>query len=86
MREVPNSYLWLLDPSKEGDRVQSSTKATLLRSFAAAGVAQKRILFARRVGKNAHIYRHGAADLFLDTIVYGAHSTATDALMGVSNR
>jgi predicted O-linked N-acetylglucosamine transferase (SPINDLY family) len=29
-----------------------------------------------------HIIRHFAADLFLDSLVYGAHSTATDALRG----
>lgn len=55
----------------------------LLKSFVSAGVAARRILFAPRADKNAHIRRHAAADLFLDTIVYGAHSTATDALRGV---
>jgi hypothetical protein len=30
--------------------------------------------------------RHAAADLFIDSFVYGAHSTATDALRGVSKQ
>lgn len=33
----------------------------------------------------ALMFRHAAADLFLDTLIYGAHSTATDALRGVSH-
>jgi predicted O-linked N-acetylglucosamine transferase (SPINDLY family) len=28
----------------------------------------------------AHLARHGCADLFLDTLPYGAHTTAADAL------
>ena len=46
------------------------------------GVAPDRIRFAARVPKADHLVRHGAADLFLDTFKYGAHSTATDALRG----
>lgn len=30
------------------------------------------------------IFRHLAADIFVDTFVYGAHSTATDSIRGVS--
>ena len=51
---------------------------------ASYGIPAHRIIFAARVNKKEHIERHGAADLFLDTLVYGAHSTATDALRGVS--
>jgi len=80
---VPNSYLWLLQPSKRANPRNNGPMENLLKSFAAAGVSAHRILFAPRTHKNAHIRRHAAADLFLDTIVYGAHSTATDALRGV---
>ena len=59
-------------------------RQALLRAAQAAGVSANRIVFAPRVDKASHIYRHAAADLFLDTLVYGAHSTATDALRGVS--
>ena len=82
LRVVPNSYLWLLEPSR--DRAATAEpKKNLLRSVMAAGVDPNRVIFAPRTHKNAHIERHAAADLFLDTVVYGAHSTATDALRGV---
>lgn len=47
------------------------------------GIHPKRIIFADRVPKELHIERHSAADIFLDSFIYGAHSTATDALRGV---
>ena len=81
---VPNSYLWLLQPSKRVNPRNNGPMENLLKSFASAGVSARRVLFAPRTSKNAHIRRHAAADLFVDTIVYGAHSTATDALRGVS--
>lgn len=74
--------MWLLEASKSKSAAISA-KQSLLRAVVAAGVSEKRVLFAPRADKNAHIRRHAAADLFLDTIVYGAHSTATDALRGV---
>jgi hypothetical protein len=46
------------------------------------GINPRRIIFAERENKTMHIIRHFAADLFLDSLVYGAHSTATDALRG----
>lgn len=49
------------------------------------GIHPKRIIFADRVPKELHIERHSAADIFLDSFIYGAHSTATDALRGVKN-
>lgn len=41
-----------------------------------------RVVWAKRLPKSEHLLRLAAADLFLDTLVYGAHSTATDALAG----
>jgi len=46
------------------------------------GISPSRIIFATRTSKSSHILRHRACDLFLDTFIYGAHSTATDALRG----
>jgi len=81
----PNSVLWLLAPSftsaDQKDIVVRENINNLATSFGIAGVS-KRIFFASRVAKAEHIQRHGAADLFLDTFTYGAHSTATDALVG----
>ena len=39
-----------------------------------------RLVFANRVGLEEHLARHRLADLFLDTLPYGAHTTASDAL------
>mgnify|MGYP001343694706 CR=1 FL=1 len=39
-----------------------------------------RIIFAKKIPLDEHLARHKLADLFLDTFVYNAHSTATEAL------
>ena len=63
----------------------------------ATGISSSRIKFVDRRNKEEHIRRyvcsasppfdtssrHEEVDLFLDTMVYGAHSTASDALKGV---
>ena len=52
-----------------------------LRSEAAArGVDPARLVFAARVKLEDHLARHRLADLFLDTLPYNAHTTASDAL------
>jgi predicted O-linked N-acetylglucosamine transferase (SPINDLY family) len=61
-----------------------TVKTNLLSEAAANGIDSDRILFASRTKKFSHILRHFAADLFLDTFIYSAHSTATDAMRGVS--
>lgn len=88
---VPNSFLWMLKPSPRMGLNESeyggSTDVMVEAIYAAAaamGIHRKRIIFAERTSKKQHIERHGAADIFLDTFIYGAHSTATDALRGVS--
>jgi predicted O-linked N-acetylglucosamine transferase (SPINDLY family) len=71
---VPQSVLWLLDTGAEA-------KHNLQREAAAAGIDAQRLIFAPRVAVGAHVARHAAADLFLDTYPYGAHTTANDALL-----
>ncbi|MBW5439530.1 hypothetical protein FXB41_33710 [Bradyrhizobium canariense] len=45
------------------------------------GVDPDRLVFARRVASSSeHLARHRLADLFLDTLPYNAHTTASDAL------
>ena len=46
-----------------------------------SGVAPSRIVFAPRVPNAEHVARNAAADLFLDTSPYGAHTTTNDALL-----
>ena len=44
-------------------------------------MAPERIAFARRITSSPdHLARHRIADLFLDTLPYNAHATASDAL------
>src|SRR5262249_23498049 len=54
--------------------------ANLRREAARRGVDEKRLVFASRMPTTAHLARHRAADLFLDTLPYNAHTTASDAL------
>eukprot|EP00949_MAST-11_sp_MAST-11-sp1_P001839 g1839.t1 len=80
LRAVPGSVLWLLDGGNRGTKFQINER--LLSEAAAAGVHPSRILFAPRRAKFIHLARMTAADLFVDSFIYGAHSTATDALRG----
>jgi predicted O-linked N-acetylglucosamine transferase (SPINDLY family) len=73
LRQVPDSTLWLLDQGREFER--------RLRSFAEAqGVAPERLVFAPFLPRALHLRRMGLADLFLDTPLYNAHTSASDAL------
>jgi predicted O-linked N-acetylglucosamine transferase (SPINDLY family) len=77
MRETPNSVLWLLDYNNE-------TNARLQDAAEAAGIARDRLVFAKKLANPHHLARYPLADLFLDTVPYGAHTTASDAMwMGV---
>jgi predicted O-linked N-acetylglucosamine transferase (SPINDLY family) len=72
-----NSVLWLLDYSPE-------TNQRLREQAEARGVAGDRLIFAPKLPNPRHLARYPLADLFLDTVPYGAHTTASDALwMGV---
>jgi predicted O-linked N-acetylglucosamine transferase (SPINDLY family) len=70
---VPNSVLWLLKESNDAHEN--------LRKFASEqGIAPERIVFAEKMTNAEHLARYPLADLFLDTLPYGAHTTAADAL------
>lgn len=70
---VPGSVLWLLD---SGEEMRAS-----LRAFAAErGLVPDRIIFAPKLANPDHLARYRLADLFLDSVPYGAHTTASDAL------
>jgi predicted O-linked N-acetylglucosamine transferase (SPINDLY family) len=71
--QVEGSVLWLLDGS-------AKTADNLRREARARGVDAGRLLFANRMPPSDHLARHRAADLFLDTLPYNAHTTASDAL------
>jgi predicted O-linked N-acetylglucosamine transferase (SPINDLY family) len=44
------------------------------------GLDPTRLVFAKRMDLPEHLARHKMADLFLDTLPYNAHTTASDAL------
>jgi protein O-GlcNAc transferase len=73
LEAVPGSVLWLL-------RDNDGAQANLRRQAQAQGVDPARLVFADRVSLDAHLARHRLADLFLDTLPYNAHTTASDAL------
>jgi protein O-GlcNAc transferase len=72
--ELPDSVLWL----RAADR---ATRTNLVREARQRGVAPQRLVFAERApNMEQHLARQRAADLFLDTFPYNAHSTACEAL------
>lgn len=44
------------------------------------GIDPSRLVFAKKLAKPLHLARFRLADLLLDTFIYGAHTTASDAL------
>jgi len=73
LRAVPDSVLWLL-------RENVVAEGNLQREAKARGVDPSRLVFAGRLPVAEHLARHRLADLFLDTLPYNAHTTASDAL------
>jgi predicted O-linked N-acetylglucosamine transferase (SPINDLY family) len=57
-----------------------AARANLQREAKRRGVAANRLFFAPKLAVEDHLARHRAADLFLDTLPYNAHTTASDAL------
>jgi protein O-GlcNAc transferase len=70
---VEGSVLWFLDGG-------AAVRRNLRRAAAEQGVDPTRLVFAPRLPAEAHLARHGLADLLLDTLPCGAHTTASDAL------
>jgi predicted O-linked N-acetylglucosamine transferase (SPINDLY family) len=74
LARIDGSVLWL-------SPMNALATANLRREAAARGVDPDRLVFAPHVERiEDHLARHRRADVFLDTLPYGAHSTAIDAL------
>jgi predicted O-linked N-acetylglucosamine transferase (SPINDLY family) len=72
-KAVEDSVLWLFEdnpPAVINLRKEAQTK----------GIDPDRLVFAKRMKLPEHLARHRAADLFIDTLPYNAHTTASDAL------
>ena len=70
---VDGSLLWLLQDNDAATR-------NLRAAAQAHGIAAERLRFAPRIRLDEHLARHACADVFLDTLPYNAHTTASDAL------
>ncbi len=73
LKQVEGGVLWLL----EGNAKAASN---LRKEAVARGVDAERLIFANHMPLPDHLARHRLADLFLDTLPYNAHTTASDAL------
>jgi predicted O-linked N-acetylglucosamine transferase (SPINDLY family) len=77
LKEVPQSVLMLSAP-------QAQVKENLLREAQKYSIDTNRIIFSERVAREEYLTRLKLIDLFLDTPIYGAGTTASDVLwMGV---
>ena len=73
LKAVDGSVLWLF--------VDNPTACDRLRGEAQKReVPAERLVFAGRLPLADHLARHRAADLFIDTLPYNAHTTCSDAL------
>jgi len=73
LQQVPDSVLWLLSGVDDAnDRLRAAASA--------AGIAPERLVFLPRLAHPEYLSRYVNADLFLDTLPYNAHTTASDAL------
>ncbi len=73
LQRVPRSVLWLLHPD-------AATAENLCKEAVRRNVDASRLVFAPKVPQAAHIARHALVDIFLDTDVVNALTTASDAL------
>jgi protein O-GlcNAc transferase len=74
LREVPRSVLWL-------SAAHPIVQANLRKEAQARDIDPQRLVFAPHVKDYAeHLARLSLADVFLDTLPYNAHTTASDAL------
>jgi protein O-GlcNAc transferase len=73
LRQIDDSVLWLIEDN-------AVAVSNLRQEADRRGVAVERLVFSSRVSVPAYLARLQIADLFLDTLPYNAHTTASDAL------
>jgi protein O-GlcNAc transferase len=73
LHAVPGSVLWLLEANQ-------AVRDNLAREAVLRGILPDCLIWAKRLPPSHHLARHRLADLFLDTLPYNAHTTASDAL------
>lgn len=74
LRDIRGSVLWLRNENADA-------RCNLQSEAEHRGVSGERLIFAPPVPQQSeHLARHALADLFLDTLPFNAHTTASDAL------
>ena len=73
LKAVDGSVLWLF---VTGDSAIKNLKKEAKKN----GIDENRLVFAQNILNEKHLSRHKLADLFLDTLPFNAHTTASDAL------
>ena len=73
LKAVEDSVLWLREDNK-------TASENLRKRATAQGIDPARLVFSGFMRVDDHLARHRLADLFLDTLPYNAHTTASDAL------
>ena len=73
LHAVEGSVFWLV-------RDNASAEQNLRKEAQQRGIDPSRLIFADRLPLEQHLARHLLADLFLDTLPYNAHTTASVAL------
>jgi predicted O-linked N-acetylglucosamine transferase (SPINDLY family) len=73
LKKIDNSVLWLIEGNSEA--TENLKKEAKIRN-----IDGSRLIFAKRMKLEDHLARYKNADLFLDTLPYNAHTTASDSL------
>jgi protein O-GlcNAc transferase len=73
LKAAEGGVLWLYSDNRHAE-------ANLRNEAVARGIDPSRLVFAGPLPHGDHLARHRVADLFLDTLPYNAHTTASDAL------
>ncbi len=73
LNATEGSVLWLRE-------INQKATMNLYKEAMDRGLDPKRLVFAKAMEMPEHLARHRVADLFLDTLPFNAHTTASDAL------
>ena len=73
LKATDNSVLWIYAQS-------INAIENLKKEANKFGINEKRLIFAQRISHKEHLKRTKLADLFIDTLPFNAHTTASDAL------
>jgi predicted O-linked N-acetylglucosamine transferase (SPINDLY family) len=73
LAEIEGSVIWFLEANAASSR-------NMRNEAEKRGIAPDRLVFAKYIDHQDHLARLRLADLFLDTLPFNAHTTASDAL------